>query len=487
MTGVAAGLGRREDGQVMHLDGAPSPSKVPKLPSRYEDRDIAFRGRLRPDAALIRAVKEAHQSMRISGGIRFLPIYGKSGTGKTSSASELGTHLPEARVVPLPREAIESPEALTSFLRQERIRRQQHQILVVIIDQYEEVAAQRTAVPTAFVETLSLLDRGEFRSDAILFIWLTTSREFQSQLVAATSRNERILVQPDFELSGPSRDEWPGIIEETFRFHNHDNPLADYRIIADDLREISIESDTVGTAIERTGSRLAKFVPGLQDLSTYHVVMLWPVTDGLRITRIQQFTDARQGYRLDWNAWYRQLNADDQKQLPLREFNRARLYFDIRLVPIAAADLHLLCKDLDQEECELQPSYLERFQKTHFFSIATGRWNPDAYSPLRERESKRADEARAWYDAVTDSPVQLGRRIAKCLRSLSVDAQHEQAVVSPHSKLRADILIKRIPEPQNVLVELKAFSAENTMPSTICGAVQTTLRRHAQFAGFLAR
>ena len=97
--------------------------------------------------------------------------------------------------------------------------------------------------------------------------------------------------------------------------------------------------------------------------------MLWPVTDGLRITRIQQFTDPRQGYKLDWNAWYRQLNSDDQQQLPVREFNRAGLYFDVRLVPIAAADLHPLCRDLDTAKVELGASYLERFKSTHLFSI----------------------------------------------------------------------------------------------------------------------
>jgi hypothetical protein len=215
--------------------------------------------------------------------------------------------------------------------------------------------------------------------------------------------------------------------------------------------------------------------------------MLWPVTDGLRIQRIQQFTDARQGYKLEWNAWYRALNADDQRQLPLPEFNRARLYFDMRVVPIAAADLHPLCRDLTNETDALHRTYLERFEKTHFFSIVSGQWNPDVYSPLRERESKRAEEARTWYEGVTTNPVGLGKRIARILTGLGQPAEHEQNVESPNGRVRADVLLRK-PNPQRtVIVELKAYSAENTMPSTICGAIQTTLKRHAHFAGFLQR
>jgi hypothetical protein len=470
------------------MEGKATPALTPpKLPSRYEDLDVAFRGRLRPDQHLIAAIKEAHQAMRISGGIRFLPIFGRSGSGKTSSASELGTHLPDVRVVSLPREAIDSAKILNDFLRRELLRRRQHQILIVLVDQYEEAAAQRMAVPTSFVETLSLLDRGEMGRERILCLWLTTSLEFRDQLVRATSRNERILLHPDFEIQGPARSEWPGIVEETFRFHNQDRSLADYRIINEDLHDISVETDTIGHAIEQTGIKLAEFVPGLHDLSTYQVVMLWPVTDGLRITRIQQFTDARQGYRLEWNAFYRQLNQDDQRNLPLRELNRARLYFDVRLVPIAAADLHFLCHDIEDENAKLQPSYLSRFARTHFFAVVTGTWVADAYSPLRERESRRAQDARDWYAKVTQNPVGLGRRIAACLRALHVDAEHERTLTSPHSRVRADVLVQRPTEPTNVIVELKAFSAENTMPSTICSAVQTTLRRHAQFAGFISR
>ena len=216
--------------------------------------------------------------------------------------------------------------------------------------------------------------------------------------------------------------------------------------------------------------------------------MLWPVTDGLRISRVQQFTDPRQGYKLDWNAWYRQLNSDDQQQLPVREYNRARLYFDMPLVPVAAADLFPLCRELDNNSFELGRSYLERFEKTHFFSIVSGKWNPDSFAPLRERESQRANEARDWYATVTSQPTQLGRRIAKCLEKLGLSATHEQTVSSRHGKVRADVLIDRAPvSPPSVLVEMKAFSPENTMPSTICQAVATTLKRHAQFAGFLQR
>ncbi len=462
--------------------------QTPRLPSRYEDLDPAFRGRLRPNAPLIELVQRSYQSMQVSGGIRFLPLYGRSGTGKSSAALELATHLPQARVCTVSRAAIENREHLEIELRGFRRMMEPHQLLIAVVDQYEEAVAERGGIPTSFVETLSLLDRGELRRLPVLFIWLTTSRDFQTLLADATSRNRRILVAADFELVGPSSNEWPQIIEETFRFHNQDKDLADFEILEGDLRQISDGEESLGDAIEVAGERLFEYVRSLHDLSTYQVLMLWPVSDGLRIQRIQQFTDTRQGYKLDWNAWYRQLNTDDQRQLPLGEYNRARLYFDMRVVPISVADLYPLCRNLSDDAAELHQSYLTRFQNTHLFSLLTSRWNPDTYSPLRERESQRAAAARSWYETVTNNPVGLGRRIAMVLRELGVDAQHEQTITSPHGRVRADVVVRRAADqPPNILVELKAYSAENTMPSTICGAIQTTLRRHAQFAGFLQR
>lgn len=457
-----------------------------RLPSRYEDLDNAFRGRLKPNQPLLGLVKQAFNGMEISGGIRFLPIFGSSGCGKTSAALEIGTHLPELFVEQLPREAIENPNLLHSALEGMKFRARGRKT-VAVVDQYEEVAAQKTTIPSAFVEALSLLDRGK-ALDQTLFIWLTTSLEFRDSLVEATSRNRRILASGVFELGGPPVAEWRSIIEETFRFHNQERTLSDYEILEIDLDEISRGEPTIGSAIEATGQRLSRYVPSLHDLSTYQVVMLWPVTDGLRISRVQQFTDPRQGYKLDWNAWYRQLNSDDQQQLPMREYNRARLYFDVRLVPMAAADLYPLCRELDNRTFDPGKSYLDRFENTHFYSIVAGKWNADTFAPLRERDSKRADEAREWYSTVTGRPTELGRRIARCLEKLGINANHEQTVSSTYGKVRADVLIGRNNvSPPNVLVELKAFSPENTMPSTICQAVATTLKRHAQFAGFLQR
>lgn len=458
-----------------------------RLPSRYEDLDTAFRGRLKPNQSLLAVVKRAFSSMEISGGIRFLPVFGSSGSGKTSATLEIGTHLPELHVELLPRRAIEDASHFQTELSA-MLKRAKSKRLVAVIDQYEEVAAQRTAVPSAFVETLSLLDRNRTKSAAILFIWLTTSREFQQSLVAATTRNQRILVSSDFEISGVEKFEWPAIIDETFQFHNSEKTLSDYEVLEIDLRDISDESPTLGSAIEATGEKLAQYATALHDLSTYQVIMLWPVTDGLRISRIQQFTDPRQGYKLDWNSWYRQLNADDQAQLPMREYNRARLYFDVRLVPIAAADIFPLCRDLENDEFDPGDSYLDRFKNTHFYSIISGSWTPENYAPLRERESKRADTAREWYQTVTSQPTLLGKRLARCLSKLGISASYEQTISSPHGRVRADIAIDRTPlTPPNILVEMKAFSPENTMPSTIASSVQTTLKRHAQFAGFLQR
>ena len=215
--------------------------------------------------------------------------------------------------------------------------------------------------------------------------------------------------------------------------------------------------------------------------------MLWPVTDGLRIARVSGFTNAREGYKLDWNAFYRTLNDDDKRTLSLTGLNRARLYFDVRLVPIAAADLHALCADLNEPDLQPSQSYLDRFKKSHFFSIVNETWDPTAYSPLRERDSDRANRAREWYDGVaTERPVQLGRRIARCLTLLGLDAEHERSIRSPYSTVRADVAIDRWQSTRRTcIVELKALNSEGTRPSSIKDAIRTTLKRHAQFAGFV--
>ncbi len=209
-----------------------------RLPSRYEDLDTAFRGRLKPNQPLIEKVKQAFVSMDVSGGIRFLPIFGKSGSGKTSAALEVGTHLPDLYVSQLPREAVEDPAYLKQAIENMR-RLAKGRRLVAVIDQFEEVSVQRTAIPSNFVETLSLLDRSDLRNEKILFIWLTTSREFQNELAAATTRNKRILIDGTFEIEGILKNDWPSIIEETFQFHNQDKTLSDYQILEIDITELS--------------------------------------------------------------------------------------------------------------------------------------------------------------------------------------------------------------------------------------------------------
>lgn len=185
------------------------------LPSRYEDLDAAFRGCLKPNQSLLTEVKAAFAAMEISGGIRFLPVYGRSGSGKSSASLEIGTHLPELHVEPLPRGAIEDPQELHTSLAA-MWKRAKGKKLVAVIDQYEEVAAQKTNIPSAFVESLSLLDCSVDKPVPTLFIWLTTDRSFQASLEAATSRNKRILARAGFEMEGLPRSDWPGIIEDTF-------------------------------------------------------------------------------------------------------------------------------------------------------------------------------------------------------------------------------------------------------------------------------
>ena len=457
------------------------------LPSRYEDLDEAYKGRLVPNPDLIDVVDKASKAMKISGGIRFLPIYGESGSGKSSASRELSTHMPDVLCSVLERDAIESKDFLIEKIKHIN-NKHSEKILVFVIDQYEENVEGREKIPTQFVETLSLIDRGPFRKIPAIFIWLTTSPEFRDILVDATSRNRRILLHESFCIEGPPKREWPKIIEETFSFHNSEKPLADFDVIHSDLQNISLDSQTIGETIEKIGGLLGEGIDGLQNISEYQVILMWPVTDGLRSQRVLQFAKAREGYRLNWDAWHTELNEQDIRTLPLHEFNRTRLYFDFRIIPVRAADLHKLCLDLDATDKVFGKTYIDRFKNTHFFHVISNNWKNYDYNPVRERESQRSDDAKIWYESVTKLPTQLGRRIAAILNTCGLDAEHEHDIITEHSAVRADVFVNvDDSEKPKKIIELKAFSSENTMPSTIKEQIKITLRRHAQLAGFLNR
>lgn len=457
------------------------------LPSRYEDLNEAYKGRLIPNSELISLINKASKSMKINGGIRFLPIYGESGSGKSSASRELSTHIPSVYCTVLQRDEINSKELLITKIK-DLHSRHPDKLLVFVIDQYEENVQGRELIPTQFIENLSLLDRGEFRSIPAIFIWLTTSIEFREMLVSATTRNKRILLKDDFNIIGPIKSEWPIIIEETFSFHNSETPLSDYGLIRNDLTAISLDTNTIGECIQLVGDKLGENIDDLQNISEYQVILLWPVSDGPRNQRVLQFSRPREGYKLNWDSWYTELNDDDKRTLPLQELNRARLYFDFRVIPIRVADLHKLCLDLDDINKTLAETYLRRFANTHFFHVVSDNWQNYNYNPVRERISIRSNEAKDWYETVTTQPTKLGRRIAKILTECNKDAEYEKEIRTEFSSVKADIYLETqsIEKPKKI-IELKAYSAENTMPSTIKDQIKVTLRRHAQLAGFLAR
>ncbi len=460
-----------------------------RLPSRYEDLDPDFRSKLRPVPELNSLVQEAYASMKTSGGIRFLPIFGKRGSGKTCAACELSTHFPSSHLSVLKTEEVSLPTAELTDLLSKRIDLfTQKDLFIWVVDQYEERVQTRGDLPKEFIEKLSLLDRGALRNQPMIFIWLTTDQAFQASLAAATSRNERILAQGDYELKGIAQDIWPTVIEETFSFHNDEQELAHYGVLEPDIKETCKAMPTIGKAIEEVGRRIGQPLYRLQDLSEYQVILLWPVVDGTGIERVTSLTNPLGGYKLNWNVWYNRLSDGDKKQLPLRGYNQARLYFDFRLVPIPVADLHSVSAKLDDETHVLAPSYLEQFKKTHYYTVLAAASADRAFGTLRERESQRARDARAWYEGVTASPTKVGRRLANCLSQIGFPSKYEREIRSDHSRVVADVLSKRQSGHQtNVITELKLFSSAQTTPANIRDEIRKTLRKYAQLAGYVPR
>ena len=201
-----------------------------------------------------------------------------------------------------------------------------------------------------------------------------------------------------------------------------------------------------------------------------------------------QFANPRDGYTFNWDYWFSQLNNEDRKQLPLHDYNRTRLYFDFRVIPIRVADLHKLCLELDNATPKLAKTYLSRFKQTHFYHVVSGNWSEYDYNPVRERESERASEASEWYKTVTDKPVLLGKRISYILNQCGLKSQYEYAIETEFGNVRADVFVNKTDRvDRDLLLELKVFSAENTMPSSIKDAIKSTMRKYAQLAGFIGR
>lgn len=458
-----------------------------KLPSRYEDLDDAYKGRIVPNLELIDIVKKADKAIRISGGIRFIPLFGGSGSGKSCASIELSTHLPNTHTFILNPEEIEDKGKLLQRVFKEQ-KYNDNKILIPIIDQFEENVSGKESIPSQFIEFISLFDRNELKNIPTIFIWLTTSKEFQSSLAESTRRNRRILSSSEFEVKGPSKSEWTRIINDTFSIHNSEKTLSDFLIIDTDIEKIVFESETLGGAIESVGELLAEHVEDIQDLSEYMVILFWPVSDAIRNQRVMQFSRPREGYKLDWDAFYRELSADDKRQLPLDVYNRTRLYFDFRIVPFRVADMHRLFLDLDNDDFSLGKTYLTRFKNTHFFHLVNNNWDNYSYNPVRERESQRSIDAAEWYKTVTSLPTKVGKRLAKIINEIGFTASYEKEISTEFSTVKADVYVDNdTVQPKKIILELKVYAAENTMPSTIKEQIKVTLRRHALLAGFMSK
>ena len=114
-------------------------------------------------------------------------------------------------------------------------------------------------------------------------------------------------------------------------------------------------------------------------------------------------------------------------------------------------------------------------------------WEKYDYNPVREMESNRANEAEKWYKGVTNKSVVIGKRIASALRQCGVSATYEETITSPYGTVRADVYaVRNQTIKPKVIIELKVYSPESTMPSSIKAAIKLTLKRHAQFAGFIS-
>ncbi len=461
----------------------------PLLPSRWEDLQPEFRPNLRPDPALLELVKRQHASMQVTKGIRFLPIYGESGAGKTCAAMQLATHLPSVNVQLLDRSLIDSedPQALVKFIESTNHLFSPLELAIYVVDQYEESVAQKGNIPTRFVERLSALDRSGAPPKPILFLWLTTSAAFRDELVAATSRNQRILAKRDFSITGPPRPDWSNIISSTFEFHNGGKILADCQIMPADLARECDEATTIGDAIKRIGDRLSDQLPRLGDISDYRLIQVWPVADGQSIERVQHFANPVPGYTLNWSAFEQRLVEEDRNSDTLAGLNKARLYFDMRVVPLPISYLQPICRSLDDPAYVVPKTSTDRWQTVHLHRLVAGTWADTAFGPLKERDAEKTAVNR-WYADIPAQQALVCQRLAALYSQLGFTADAQREIKTASSRVLADVGVDRPTSAERTsLLELKVFAANRITPATVRDQIKSTLRKYAVLAGFIPR
>jgi hypothetical protein len=452
-----------------------------KLPNRYEDLDPAFHGKLVPDRNFIAIVNDAFKSMQMGGGVRFLPVYAPSGTGKSSATFALQRHLQELKVIKLPKSVVLDQATLRTFIL-DQVAQAADKKPVFVVDNYE---FPTEVVSKSFVELVSEMDRDELRTRPTLFVWISHEAKNMSALVDAAQMNKRLYLTTGFEILGPNRNsDWADVIEETFRFHNNNISLADSGVTRQDIDKIVKSAPSLGEAISVVGGRVK--TRDLRDMSKYRVILLWPFTDGVGLNVIRQFSDPRQGYKLDWSAFEKHFNKKDLEQLPLAELNQARMQFDFRLVPIRAADVQQFCGGNESGSTKVVKSHVENLKKSHFYSVLDDSWQNSVYGPMKTHmESDRSVAASKWYSEATSNPGVIHNRLAAALSYCGFVAKVEEVVDSDHSQVRADVAVTR--DASQVLIELKVFSAANTTASTVRDSIKSTLRKYAQLGGHLQR
>lgn len=458
---------------------------VARLPSRFENLDPRFHVHLIPDRPLLNVTRSTIAAMHVAGGVRLLPVYGASGSGKTSAAMQLRSLSTEFQVFALEHDLI-SQGGLAQAVKREQNRRPGERACVGIIDQYEESVGDRNELVARFVGQLTSLDRSEIVQRPTLILWLTPSKEFQAALVeSAREKNARLVSVDDFILQGPPRAEWAGIIDRTFEFHNAGMSLADVGFVRPQLDDAVDKSDTLGESINRVGEQLVTAFPVSNDLEQYRVIILWPVADTLSLSRVISLSDAREGYSFNWNKWYWELNLRDRAQLPHEALNLTRILVDLRVVPLPVGQMHPSFINLDAPHPALSAGALAPLARSHLAQIVQDRWDPSTYRPMAITSSDTALRAMRWYETVRRRPTDLGQRLALCLRQLGLDAQYESTIDSDFSVVRADVRVRK--HPRSDLIELKAFAPRSTNGSNIRYQIRATLRKYAQLGGLLGR
>ncbi|MCP4527900.1 MAG: hypothetical protein GY833_18595 [Aestuariibacter sp.] len=260
----------------LHTDRPnPSPFPSPILPYRWEGlkreaskREVPLKPLIKPIPDAISRVEEELHRIDDTGMGRLHIISGITGSGKTTflNSLHLFVDMDGVGVHNIKLRSIDNPEIVENALR--ALRREDDRFSIVVLEGKENSGDLGDKELDILLSTLNT----DFRSDAgcrTLFVIPTTSSVIAERIGgrAVTIGGMTSLGNLRYVFTGPDKDEYFSIVNDTFRALNESRTLNDYGIIDQVAHGLAQSSQSIGSFIEGCYDEIQQRKEKLQGLS----------------------------------------------------------------------------------------------------------------------------------------------------------------------------------------------------------------------------